>query len=83
MLITDNQRQWLVDFVNDKGRTDREKIIFLLFYLQSKGMLASFAQHVGEHYGFRVTPETEEQLMEEMRRATDERQPDEGLQLRT
>ena len=51
-MLRDDQRQWIMDFIDDSHKTDRDKIIFILHFLQSKDLIEGFAQHIGENYGF-------------------------------
>lgn len=55
--LSKNQKENLIDFTNDKGNDEREKIAFFLHFLQRKGLLGDFADVIGESYGFKVIPE--------------------------
>jgi hypothetical protein len=51
----EDYKQWIVDFVNDKGRDEREKLVFILHWLERKGLMKEFGYLIGESYGFRVS----------------------------
>jgi len=70
MTINDTQREHLVDYVKDKGRTDKDKIIFFFNFLQGKGLLGEFADYIGNGYGFKATPENMPLIEEMMNRRT-------------
>ena len=56
----EDYKQWIVDFVDDKGRNEREKLAFILHWLNRKGLLEEFGHLIGESYGFRVSQLTGE-----------------------
>ena len=67
MLLSDDQKQWLLDFIKDPYNSDRNKITFIMHYFSSMGKLHEFADHVGEHYGFAVPYEETEKWLKTLK----------------
>ncbi len=65
MLLSDFQRQCLLDFVNDKMNEDRNKITFFFHYLTNRDQLGDFADYISSSYGFKVSYEEWEKELKE------------------
>jgi hypothetical protein len=49
MLLSDKQRQCMMDFFEDKN-SDHNKMVFILHFLEANGLIDRLADFVGNNY---------------------------------